>query len=78
MELSTSIPTPRARPDREIIFSVIPLKYISTTAPKTLIGMEHATIAVGLISFKNTNKIKIARMAPEIRLSNTEFTTISM
>ncbi len=32
MELSTSIPTPSANPDKDITFSVIPLKYIHTTA----------------------------------------------
>ena len=49
-ELSTSIPTPTASPDSEIILRVTPLKYISTRAKITLIGIESATIRVGFIS----------------------------
>jgi len=64
IELSTSIPTPSASPDNEITFSVIPVKYMSTTAKITLNGIEHAITIVGLISFKNNSKIKTARIAP--------------
>ena len=42
------MPTPSARPDKEIIFNVIFVKYISTTAKSTLIGILNATTTVGL------------------------------
>ena len=67
MELSTSIPTPSARPDSEITFIVTPLKYISTIAVKILIGMEQAMTNVGRISLRNSNKMKIANTAPNTR-----------
>ena len=76
--MSTSIPTPIARPESEIIFSVTPLKYIRTIANTTLIGIEHATIIVGLISRKNKNKIIIARTAPIRRFWSTLSITISI
>ena len=64
MELSTSIPTPSASPDREIIFSVTPEKYMATSAVIILMGIEHAITKVGRILFKNTRRIKIAKTAP--------------
>ena len=78
MELSTNIPIPSARPDSEIMFNVIFVKYISTTAKTTLSGMEHAITSVGFISFKNNNNTIIARMAPTIMFSTTDFTIMSM
>ena len=64
IELSTSIPIPNANPDKEIIFNVIPEKYINTNAPTTLIGIEQAIIKVGLILRKNNNSIRIANNPP--------------
>lgn len=49
----------------EIIFKVIPVKYISTIAATTESGMEHAITIVGLISFRNSSNTKIARIAPD-------------
>ena len=78
MELSTSIPTPSARPDSEITFIVTPLKYISTMAVRILIGMEQAMTKVGRISRRNTSRIRIASAAPNTRFCSTEPTTMSM
>ena len=72
------MPTPTARPDSEIIFKVTPEKYISTMAKMTLMGMEHAMMNVGLISFKNKNRIKTARIPPIRRFSKTDRMTICM
>ncbi len=78
IELSTSIPTPRAKPEREMMFSVIPLKYMHTTAVTRLIGMEKAITRVGRKSFRNTINMKIARTAPKSTLLITESITISI
>ncbi len=78
MLLSTSMPTPRARPDSEMMFSVTLLKYISVTAHIRLNGMLHATISVGLASFKNRISTTIASRPPHSRLERTLSTTISM
>ena len=78
MELSTSIPIPSARPDSEIIFRVTPLKNIHTTAVTRLIGMDTATTAVGLKSFRNNIKIRIASPKPKIILLKMESITRSI
>ena len=78
MELSTSIPTPRASPEREIILSVTPEKYMSTRAATTLMGMEQAMTKVGLISRRNKNSTRIARIPPYSIFCRTELTTISI
>ncbi len=78
IELSTSIPTPSASPEREIIFNVIPLKYMHTTAVTRLTGMESAITSVGRISFKNMINISMASTAPKSTLLITESTTISI
>ena len=72
------MPTPKARPDREITFRVTPLKYISTTAATTLMGMEQATTMVGLMSNMKMARIKMASRPPYSRFSSTESTTMSM
>ena len=66
-ELSTSIPTPTASPESEIIFIVTPLKYIRTIANTTESGIEKATIKVGLKSLRNSRSTIIANTAPTIR-----------
>ena len=64
MELSTSMPTDTARPESEIMFSVTPEKYMSTTANTTLMGMETRVMTVGRISRRNTRRTRIAKIAP--------------
>ena len=66
-ELSTSMPTATARPDREIMLMVTPEKYISTTAKITLMGMEHRVITVGRRSRRNRYRISTANSAPQPR-----------
>lgn len=78
MELSTSIPTPTASPAMEMTLSVTPEKYISTMANVTLIGMDSATISVGLRSRRNSSRISTASAAPTARFSSTEPTTMRM
>ena len=78
IELSTSIPTPSASPDKEMMFRVTPEKYMATSAVMILIGMEHAITNVGRRLFKNTSRIITANMAPKIRFCNTEWTIRSM
>ena len=78
MELSTSMPTPSARPDKEMTFRVTPLKYMHTIAVIRLTGIEHATTAVGRQSFKNTIRIRTARIAPNSTLLIMESMTRSM
>ncbi len=70
-ELSTSIPTPIASPESEIMLSEIPLKYIITIAKITLTGIEHATITVGFMSRRNRNSMIIAKAAPISRFWST-------
>ena len=77
-ELSTSIPTPSARPDRDMIFSVTPLKYMATMAATTLRGIEHATIMVGRISHRNRSRIIMASAPPTRRFWITASTTRSI
>ena len=72
------MPTPSARPDNEMIFNDIPVKYIKTIAKTTLSGIEHAITRVGLISFKNRIRISTARIAPTIIFSMTDSTMVSM
>ena len=76
-ELSTSIPTPSAKPDRLKIFNVIPEKYINTMANSTLSGILIATTSVGRRSFKKNASTITARIAPSIKLDST-LRTISL
>ena len=64
MLLSTSIPTPSAKPDRDIMFNVTPLKYIKIIANNKLIGILKAITIVGLILFKKISNTKIAHIPP--------------
>lgn len=64
--------------NKEIIFSVTPLKYIATTAAITLSGIEQATIKVGRQSRRKNSRIKIASKPPSKRFCTTASTTRSM
>ena len=74
IELSTNIPIPSAIPDRDIIFSEMPEKYIATIQVSTLNGILMATTMVGIKSFKNNARIRIAKAAPIAMFLTTEFT----
>ena len=72
------MPIPSARPEREITFSVIPLKYIQTIVVTILIGIEQAITAVGRISFRKRIRISTASPAPNTMLLMIEFITRSI
>lgn len=72
MELSTSIPTDTASPDRDIMFTDTPVKYISAMANIKLMGMLHRVMTVGLQSRRNRNRIKTENTAPHRRLERME------
>ncbi len=78
IELSTSIPTPSARPERDMTFSVMLQKYMHTNATTTLAGIESATISVGRQSSRNRSRTRIASPPPYTRFSRTESTTRRM
>ena len=78
MLLSTSMPTPRARPEREMILRVTPVKCISTTAKSRLMGILSATMIVGRKSRRNSMRTMTASSAPNSRFSSTELMTRSM
>ena len=76
--MSTNIPTPIAKPESEITFSDIELKYIKTIAKIRLIGMETAMMIVGFMSRRKKNRIIIAKTAPMSRFWSTLHTIILM
>ena len=73
-ELSTSIPTETARPDREIMLMVTSEKYMSTMAKTTLRGMEQRVTKVGRRSRRNRKRMAMANTAPSRRLFKMELT----
>ena len=64
MELSTSMPMPRERPDRVIMFRVSPAKYMRTMANRTDRGILMPTTMVGRKSRRNRARIMMASRAP--------------
>ena len=73
IELSTSMPTATASPERDIMLIVIPEKYISTIANVILIGMLKSVMNVGLISRRKSSRMITANSAPYARLSRIEW-----
>ena len=68
------MPIPSARPDRDIIFKEMSVKYIKISAVSTLRGMLAATTNVGFTSFRKMASTKIANTAPIIMFFNTLLT----
>ena len=64
IELSTSIPTPKANPPRDIRLKETPVKYIKTSVIIKLIGIERATIVVGPKDCKNIRITNAAKIPP--------------
>ena len=64
IELSTSIPTPRASPINDIIFNVIPCIYKNAKATITDVGRATDTINVALIFLKNKKSTRAANTIP--------------
>ena len=77
-ELSTSMPTATARPDRDIMLMVTPQKYISTTAKITLTGMDTSVMTVGRRSRRNRYRMSMANSAPQPRLEKMELMMMRM
>ena len=61
------MPTDTARPLREIMLMVTPVKYISTTAKITLVGMESRVMRVGRQSRRKRNSTTTENRAPHSR-----------
>ena len=72
MELSTSMPMPKARPERVIMFRLRLLKYSSTRANSTLRGILTPTMRVGRRSFRNRASTNTASSAPNTMLCTME------
>ena len=66
------MPIPSASPDMEMMFMEISEKYIRRIVNSTLSGIDTATTSVGRKSLRNSRSTRNARIAPQIRLENTE------
>ena len=66
IELSTSIPMPRARPPSDIRFSVTPPKYIGAKVTSTERGIEIPMISVGP-SLRSANQITAMASSAPVR-----------
>ena len=66
IEASTTIPTAKAKPAREITFIESPKEEIITKVPTTETGIANIIIRVGLKFLKKIIKIQIARIPPMI------------
>ena len=64
MALSTSMPTPRARPPNETVFSVKPLKNIREKVAMTEIGIARPMMRVLETLRKKKRRTSTARAAP--------------
>ena len=78
IELSTSIPIPRRSPAIEIIFIVIPRRYMHKSVIITEIGIDKPTMSVDFIERRKMNKIAIARSAPWTTDMTTSFIVCEM
>ncbi len=66
MALSTSMPTPRARPPRDMTFKVVPVRYMRKKVATTESGIEMPMISVERRSFRKRRRMRTA-IAPPIR-----------
>ena len=66
MELSTSMPTARAMPPSDMMFSDTPLVYINRNVPITEIGIAIPTIVVERASRRKPYRTMIAKIPPTI------------
>jgi hypothetical protein len=64
IELSTSIPTPNAKPPKDIVFKEIPEKYIKLNVASIAKGIAIQIIIDATMSFKNKYSIKKANKPP--------------
>ena len=73
MELSTIIPIPSTSPEREIIFNVVPKKYIKVNVTIIDIGIDIAIISTVLTFHKYIIRIITANKPPCQAVSSTPF-----
>jgi len=78
MELSTSMPMPRARPPRLMMFSDRSNMYMKKKVITTDSGMDSEMIEVLLKSRRNRNRTPTARMPPRRPVSSTSSTAWRM
>ena len=71
MELSTSIPIPKARPPRLIRFKLIPLKCIKMNVATIDIGIEKLIMTVFGRCLRKMKITRIARIDPRIAVERT-------
>ncbi len=64
IELSNSIPMPKASPDKVITFKVIFPKNIRLKVQRIEMGIVAAMMPTERKSLKNTNRTSVARIAP--------------
>ena len=74
--LSTTIPTAKLSPAREITFRFRPVSHIATNVPITEIGMATATINVGRGLRRKSSSMTTASEPPSIKLSETSPTAL--
>jgi len=78
MELSTSMPIPKVSPPSDMMFSEIPIRYISTKVAMTDSGILVAMISVDRRSRKNASRTRIASTPPINAALRTSLTPCSM
>ena len=67
VELSTTIPIPRAKAVRVITFNVSPIKYMEPKVINTATGTERNTREVCFHSFKKRKIIIQVKIAPDVK-----------
>ena len=75
---STSIPIPRARPPRLIMFSVRPVRFIGANTAATETGIATEITAVVLKSLRNRYRTRIASSPPSTAVLMTSSTEARM
>ena len=65
---------PNDRPDKVIMLSSSPVKYMSTSASRIESGMDTATTMVGLTSLRKSARMIMASAAPIARETKILFT----
>ena len=71
MALSTTIPTAKQSPAREITFKLRPVSTMITKVPMTDMGMATAIMIVGHMLRKKSRSTMTARHPPSIRFLRT-------
>jgi hypothetical protein len=76
--LSTSMPTPRARPPRDITLRLTPKRCMKKNVAMMETGMVMPMIRVLKASFRKKNRITMARRPPSTAFSSTSSMALSM